>query len=99
MYLRVSIFLMRLQNNHISKLLIRTVVVISMVLSSASLFAQGMGPGNGMGQPMVAEFEAAAPDIGEALHDITIYNDLGIPVNVRDLASGKYKVIVLGCLT
>ena len=99
MYLRVSIFHMKRSINRIGIPLSWIMTAISVVFSSTSLMAQGMGPGNAMGMPKVAEFEAAAPEIGEALPDITIYNDLGIPVNIRDLANGNYKVIVLGCLT
>jgi hypothetical protein len=49
--------------------------------------------------PPMAAFEADAPKIGEPLPAITIYDDLGNPVNVRDLAPENYKVLILGCLT
>jgi hypothetical protein len=45
------------------------------------------------------EFETGAPQIGEQLPDLEIYDDLGNPVNIRDLAGENYKVLVLGCLT
>ena len=39
------------------------------------------------------------PKVGEPLPDVTIYDDLGNPVNLRELADENYKVLVLGCLT
>ena len=51
------------------------------------------------GPPRMPQFEADAPKVGEALPDITIHDDLGNPVNIRELASENYKVLVLGCLT
>ena len=49
--------------------------------------------------PRMEEFEANAPKVGEPLPDITVLDDLGNPVNIRDLAGENYKVLVLGCLT
>ena len=51
------------------------------------------------GPPVMPQFEADAPKVGEALPDITIHDDLGNPVNIRELAGENYKVLVLGCLT
>jgi len=63
-----------------------------LVLGSIPAFAQS-------GPPVMPQFEADAPKVGEALPDITIHDDLGNPVNIRDLAGENYKVLVLGCLT
>ena len=42
----------------------------------------------------------AAPDIGEQIPDVTIVDDQGNPVNIRELASqSPYTVLTLGCLT
>ncbi len=42
----------------------------------------------------------AAPQIGELIPDVTIVDDQGNPVNVRELASrSPYTVLTLGCLT
>jgi len=49
--------------------------------------------------PRMERFETGAPQVGESLPDITIYDDLGNPVNIRELANENYKVLVLGCLT
>jgi len=51
------------------------------------------------GPPRMPQFEADAPKVGEMLPDITIHDDLGNPVNIRELAGENYKVLVLGCLT
>ena len=51
------------------------------------------------GPPVMPQFEADAPKVGEPLPDITIHDDLGNPVNIRELAGENYKVLVLGCLT
>ena len=62
------------------------------LLGSLSVFAQN-------GPPVMPQFEADAPKVGEPLPDVTIYDDLGNPVNLRELADENYKVLVLGCLT
>jgi hypothetical protein len=49
--------------------------------------------------PRMEKFETDAPKVGEMLPDITVLDDLGNPVNIRQLASENYKVLVLGCLT
>ena len=59
---------------------------------SNSAFAQA-------GPPRMPQFEADAPKVGETLPDISIHDDLGNLVNIRELASENYKVLVLGCLT
>jgi len=49
--------------------------------------------------PRMEKFEVGAPKVGEQLPDITVHDDLGNPVNIRELSSENYKVLVLGCLT
>ena len=49
--------------------------------------------------PLMERFETFAPKVGEPLPDITVHDDLGNPVNIRELADENYKVLVLGCLT
>ncbi len=39
------------------------------------------------------------PKVGEMVPDVTIVDDQGRPVSVRDLARGQYTVMTLGCLT
>ena len=64
------------------------------------LLASGLNPASAQtGPPVMPQFEADAPKVGEPLPDITIHDDLGNLVNLRELASENYKVLVLGCLT
>jgi len=58
----------------------------------------GMGMGMGMGA-MDARFYAAAPKVGDQVQDVDIFDDQGNPVNIREVATGQYTVLVLGCLT
>jgi hypothetical protein len=62
----------------------------------------GMGMGMGMGAGptgMDTRFRDIVPDIGEQLPDISIVDDQGNPVNMRDITTGQYTVLTLGCLT
>ena len=71
-----------------------TVLLAGLFLGTGPVTAQELG-----GPPPWPPFEKYAPQIGEALPDITIHDDLGNPVNLRELANENYKVLVLGCLT
>ena len=51
-----------------------------------------------MGIPPNLRFEAA-PKIGERVPDLTIFDERGNPVNLREVAREHYTVLVLGCLT
>ncbi len=70
------------------------------LLQSGAVLAQapaGMGMGMGMGAN--PRFDVA-PEVGEQIPDVTIVDDHGNPVNIRDLASNSpYTVLTLGCLT
>ena len=44
-------------------------------------------------------FEAAAPDVGQPVPDISVYSASGEKVRFRDLVEGHYSVVVFGCLT
>ena len=60
----------------------------------------GMGMGMGAGPTgMDTRFMDIVPDIGEQLPDISIVDDDGNPVNMRDITTGQYTVLTLGCLT
>ncbi len=62
----------------------------------------GMGMGMGMGAgptAMDARYFDVAPDIGELVPDIEVVDEQGNPVNIREVATGQYTVLVLGCLT
>jgi cytochrome oxidase Cu insertion factor (SCO1/SenC/PrrC family) len=47
---------------------------------------------------LAIEFEGAAPSVGEALPDVTIFDAQGQPFNLNRL-KGDYSVVVFGCLT
>ena len=62
--------------------------------------AMGMGMGMGAGPTAMDErFYDTVPGIGELVPDIQVVNDRGDPVNIREVATGQYTVLVLGCLT
>ncbi|MFQ5701383.1 MAG: hypothetical protein ACE5HU_06025 [Acidobacteriota bacterium] len=44
-------------------------------------------------------FEEAAPRVGESMPDLTLYDDAGRLVSLRDVLRDHYTVVVLGCLT
>ncbi len=50
-------------------------------------------------QAVIDRFDAAAPQIGEPLPDLTLVDDQGNPANIRDITRGHYTVMTLGCLT
>ena len=69
-------------------------------VQSATAQVPGMGMGMGVGLTAMDErFNSAVPDIGEPVPDIQVVNDRGDPVNIREVATGQYTVLVLGCLT
>ncbi len=47
----------------------------------------------------IERFVELGPKVGEQLPDLTIVDDMGMPVNIRELTKGNYSVLVLGCLT
>jgi len=59
----------------------------------------GRGQGAGGGGGLSRNFEAVAPDIGEPMPDVLVYDDEGMPHRLPELLSGHYTVIILGCLT
>jgi len=58
--------------------------------------ARGMGAGP---SGMDTRFMDIVPDIGEQIPDITIVDDQGNPVSMRDITTGQYTVLTVGCLT
>ncbi len=62
--------------------------------------AGGMARGMGAGPSgMDTRFMATVPAIGEQIPDVTIVDDQGNPVSMRDITTGQYTVLTLGCLT
>ena len=73
-----------------------TQVAIAQPFDTSSVPTSREGPG--AYAPPDARFEMA-PKIGEPLPDISVVDRDGNPVNVREVASEHYTVLVLGCLT
>ena len=62
--------------------------------------AGGMARGMGAGPSgMDTRFMATVPAIGEQIPDVTIVDDQGNPVSMRDITTGQYTVLTLGWLT
>ena len=78
---------------------LRTGLLLTMLaalLQANAAFAQDRP--ESLYQPPDLRFHLA-PKIGEQLPDLTIADDQGNPVNIRELAREHYTVLVLGCLT
>jgi len=73
------------------------IAIAGLLQSSVALAQFGMGAAGGARSS--PRFDVA-PQVGEQFPDITIVDDQGEPVNIRDLASrSPYTVLTLGCLT
>jgi hypothetical protein len=80
--------------------LITFAAALGFVAVASAQGAAGMGRGMGAGPTgMDTRFMDIVPDIGEQLPDISIVDDQGNPVNMRDITTGQYTVLTLGCLT
>jgi hypothetical protein len=80
--------------------LITFAAALGFVASASAQGPAGMGMGMGAGPTgMDTRFMDIVPDIGEQLPDISIVDDHGNPVNMRDITTGQYTVLTLGCLT
>ena len=80
-----------------------TMGVVGLLHSSLAFSQEGMGMGAGMGAGMGMganpRFDVA-PEVGQQIPDVTIVDDQGNPVNIRELASrSPYTALTLGCLT
>ena len=72
--------------------------LVTALLQAHVVQAQGrIGPGSPAVSPNV-RFESA-PQLGEMVPDLTIVDDQGGPANLRELTTGQYTVLTLGCLT
>lgn len=70
-------------------------LVATPLLSNAQ---QGQRPPGGPSGD-IERFVELGPKVGEQLPDLTIVDDMGMPVNIREITKGNYSVLVLGCLT
>ena len=78
------------------KKIVHAAVVLAFVAAPTLGNAQ-RAPGGPSGD--MPRFLELGPKVGEQLPDLTIVNDLGQPVNIREITKGNYSVLVLGCLT
>ena len=75
-----------------------------MMLQGNSALSQSMGAGMGMGMGAAPTGTRDnpfpnGPQLGNLVQDMDIFDDEGTPVNIREIATGQYTVLVLGCLT
>ena len=74
-----------------------SLMLLGAMLQTSLAFAQGNLPGL---PPLADRFDESAPAVGERLPDLTILDDQGNRVNMRELpAPGRYTVLTVGCLT
>ena len=74
-----------------------SLIFLAAMLPASLALAQGNLPGL---PPLEDRFDQTAPAIGEPLDDLTIFDDQGNPVNMRELpVPGRYTVLTVGCLT
>lgn len=84
-------------NNYSSiKTIVHATVVFAFIAAPTLGNAQ-RAPGGPSGD--IPRFLELGPKVGEQLPDLSIFDDMGNPVNVRDITKGNYSVLVLGCLT
>ena len=84
------------------RLILLSIFIFFGAVQSANAQLPGMGMGMGMGAGPTAmdeRFYRTVPGIGDLVPDVQVVNDRGYPVNIRDVATGQYTVLVLGCLT
>ena len=98
---------MNTQSYNLAKKIARASLVLGVAaLLPLSAQAQGGAPqgmGAAMGGPSgdIPKFLELGPKVGDQLPDLTIVDDLGNPVAIRDITGDgeNYTVITLGCLT
>jgi hypothetical protein len=84
-------------NGAIRKIVHATVALALIATPLMSNAQQGRPPGGPSGD--IPRFIEVGPKVGEQMPDVTIVDDMGMPVNIREITKGNYSVLVLGCLT
>ena len=79
----------------IRKIVHATVVLAFLAAPTLASAQRAMGGPSGD----IPRFIELGPKVGEQLPDLTIVDDMGSPVNIREITKGNYSVLVLGCLT
>ena len=85
---------MKTQSYSVLRKIVHASIVLGMVAAPSLSSAQRAGPSGD-----IPKFLENGPKVGEQLPDLTIFDDMGTPVNIRDVTKGNYSVLVLGCLT
>lgn len=85
---------MSASNCSILKKIVNAAVVLAFVVAPSLSQAQRAGPSGD-----IPRFLELGPKVGEQLPDLTIFDDMGNPVDIREITKGNYSVLVLGCLT
>ncbi len=88
-------FLM-LRSHGVIRKIVPCLIMLGMV-TAPSLGNAQRAPGGPSGD--IPRFMELGPKVGEQLPDLTIFDDMGNPVSVREITKGNYSVLVLGCLT
>ena len=86
------------ENGAIRKIVHATVALALVATPLLSNAQQGQRPPGGPGGD-IPKFVELGPKVGEQMPDVTVVDDMGMPVNIRELTKGNYSVLVLGCLT
>ena len=85
---------MKIQSYSVLRNIVHASIVLGMAVAPSLSSAQRAGPtGN------IPRFLAKSNKVSKPLADLTIFDDMGTPVNIRDITKGNYSVLVLGCLT
>jgi len=79
-------------------------VLATSLLALSSANAQRPAPGQAQGTragdgPGAERFWPAAPQEGELFPNVSVVDDQGNSVSIRDLNAENYAVLILGCLT
>jgi len=72
------------------------VLTFSLGLVATAVAQPGGANGRGM---LTRNFEARAPAVGELMPNLPVYDRNGRESDLRALLSGRFTVLVLGCLT
>ncbi len=86
---------MKLRSHGVARKIVHALILLGMVVAPSLGNAQARSGPSGD----IPRFLESGPKVGDPLPDLTIFDDLGRPVNIRDLTKGSYSVLVLGCLT
>jgi hypothetical protein len=85
-------------NGAIRKIVHATVALALIATPLLGNAQQGQRPPGGPSGD-IPRFIEVGPKVGEQMPDVTIVDDMGMPVNIREITKGNYSVLVLGCLT